>query len=1419
TLPTLLEEGRVRDLRDMGRLLEEHTNRLATADAAQAEAILRDMTRMGADNQTLGRSLLERLEALAAQLALRTEHEADPALLRAVEGVAEQLTGMPSQIGAQVAAQVAAQGNLRAEHMEQLLDGVQQQLRQHGDGVVRGLGEMRERMEQGYRTLGQGLEGQSADRRLGHQALQANLEQLSADVQRQREAQSLLLEPALARLNRTLAAMEDRLAEQRAQPMETLLAEVRREGRRQSEEQKEAMGRVLAGVQEQLALCRPLDEGRLGSLADQLDRLMLLLAARPVPASGAGATAAPAMDRLVDWVRVESEALARRNQELIQHSLRDMEQALLRRVGGGSGDDGTLALRLERLEERLGQVIQPVLPEDALRSLLEGVREEIGRAVDGSRAAVAATVEALRRGEGRQEGVGALYGAQLQAQLGALQTLLESHGPALEEGALEALATRVDAGMNGAVEQIQQGLREQTRQWREWFTVTLTEQQQPLEEAWRETQRQQRRLGERLVAGEEQLGNAIETVGREVMRRVDAVRGDLRESGEQVRQALEGVRAPRVDMQPMLEQWRADGERLAEKQAGVMEGVLRRSVAGLEELVRSDTRRLGEVEEKLSEQQALILAEVGRPQKSALDGAVLAAALAPLQEGVLELQLLAEAQTTQVEGALRRSVAGLEDLVRGGVRRMGELEEHLAGQQAQMLEEVMRPRETGVDGAALAAQVAQQVRQGQADHLTVALEPVREGLAGLQRVVASQGGATAQALEPVREGLAGLQRVMASQGGATAQALEPVREGLAELQRVVASQGGATALALEPLREGLAELQRVMASQGGATTLALEPVREGLAGLQRLVEVQTVMVEGAVRRGTAGLEDLVRGEVRRLGEMEETLLQRQAQVLAEVTRPRGGGTDAGALATLLEPVREEMASLRQTLGERVEQETTRLERRMEGLREGMARMAQGALTPEALSEQWRSMAPAQAALPTAWLESLHSHMERLGSGLNRRAEEEVARLADLTRELRGSVERLEQRTEGWSPERLEPLLRPLAGLAGQADLGERMQRETNTALEALRRVVSGESARLEELASGLEQAMGTVRDRLRSLDMDFLDSALTLLREEGSQLTEGGLKRIQDAMTALADRLQGGIAQETQRMATLTGHLGEVAQVLASGGGQLDPQILTQRIVEAVTAQHETRTQQQNQQIEEMVGKMARELQDSWRKDWGAHLSQELERSSRQLLQELDSSRPVTSGGDLLGPLMQLVQERQETWERQSSQRLSDLLGGLERRMADLLSPELAEVRRQVVELQGSLQSREHAVGAEVLGRLESLGEAVAVLQDAADATREDLSALDEPFEHLAEYLRESAATLRQTHESVLFLTEEFPVLMAEKLEELERMSWDDTELLDLNETPGESLRVPAGPPPATVDSGTGGDLSRLLTGFRARQT
>ncbi|MBF0138443.1 MAG: hypothetical protein HQL65_19605 [Magnetococcales bacterium] len=293
------------------------------------------------------------------------------------------------------------------------------------EGLQTSLGQMRETLQSGSAT-------QHTELREQWRNMRTMVQNLAVDLQRTMHKQQEKVEPALAQVTATLSELESRQTGNNQTLQATLLdkvtATLRQESDKLADRQARGLERALGDMRSQIENVAPADAEHLASLAEKLERVIVLLAGKGETVNGIS------LDPVIEWVRGESARMAHRNETVIRSALAELLAAIpgrhtdkdeseqyiqrLETVGRRLEEGVTLLTSSQSRIQDLHTLIQQgnsqagAANQEELRLLLEGVREDLLdhekqaaerlTALAGQFERISATVQQVRSEDGQK---------------------------------------------------------------------------------------------------------------------------------------------------------------------------------------------------------------------------------------------------------------------------------------------------------------------------------------------------------------------------------------------------------------------------------------------------------------------------------------------------------------------------------------------------------------------------------------------------------------------------------------------------------------------------------------------------------------------------------------------------------------------------------------------------------------------------------------------------------------------------------------------------------------------------------------------------------------------------------------------------------------------------------------------------------
>ncbi|ABK44748.1 hypothetical protein Mmc1_2247 [Magnetococcus marinus MC-1] len=521
----------------------------------------------------------------------------------------------------------------------------------------------------------------------------------------------------------------------------------------------------------------------------------------------------------------------------------------------------------------------------------------------------------------------------------------------------------------------------------------------------------------------------------------------------------------------------------------------------------------------------------------------------------------------------------------------------------------------------------------------------------------------------------------------------------------------------------------------------------------------------SLERGFRQLREQVEAESGRLRQTADALVKRlegwqqppvvDLSPILEVIRAEGGRVDqlsSSTISNLLQGLRGELqVQLRETADKlafvsgQVAQLNTGFEKQLEGL------------TPALLAKISGAALGGTAAGDAGALRALQEQMQQLSvtltDAMSQRVDAGAAQIERLSQRMDGLLVRVDQRVQGMSEHDIRTLLETHVA---EANLAEMDQQQLQIILEGMANAVqerlTGEADRLQRLSKNLEGTLETLRIKAEKLDETFLDSALDLLREEGERLAEGGVEAVHHAMGRLGEQLRLEVSRDASQMRQTAEQIEALMGRIETASHSLDGEAFLRRLNDAL--------QESGRLQLDAVKASAQQLRD------------ELQGLFSQAMEKVTMGGQGLSEAQLQEQLIEPVVARLKAYDEALASSREAAMGALLETLAEKLS---STVQQGLEPIQTAVAGLRELVGQggqraqeEILDKLLALADQVAQLQENSEMTMEELEALDQPFMQLAQFLHENAENMSQTHNAVVMLTEEFPLVLADMLAQLD---------------------------------------------------
>ncbi|MEG3640752.1 hypothetical protein [Magnetococcus sp. PR-3] len=695
----------------------------------------------------------------------------------------------------------------------------------------------------------------------------------------------------------------------------------------------------------------------------------------------------------------------------------------------------------------------------------------------------------------------------------------------------------------------------------------------------------------------------------------------------------------------------------------------------------------------------------------------------------------------------------------------------------------------------------------------VDLEPVLDAVREQGDRLSQRHGSLASMVDLVREELQGL----TGRIGGLKLSEEMLEQAVASGFSQVSSKLPA-ALDMERMRQLVSEeLQGAMASmpRGDASQVVAVPtstveleqsVRQTMEQIAQRIGERFEQDSAAIRRALERLERsseaLDERSSRLHTELLETLSQGQGQEQAQLEKSLRDTLERG-FRQLREQVEDESGRLRHTadgLIKRLEgwqqpeavdltpileaiqseggQPQSLSSATLDGLLQGLRGELQGQLRESAdklaflsgqvtqlssgFEAQLERLAPALAAkvgngngVDQDALQALQQQVEHIGQklsdALSQRVDSGSSQLAALSERMDGLLARVDQRMQGMSEADVRTLLEKHSADANLAEMDQQqLQQIMEGMASAVQERLTGEASRLQSLSQTLESTLQTLRSKAENMDETFLDSALELLREEGERLSDGGVQAVSEAMGSLSEQMRLEVSRDASQMRQTAEKLESVMGRMEKASHSLDGEAFLNRLNAAL--------------------KESGRIQLEAVKASASQLRKDLDKLFKQAMEKMALSSGGLSEAQLQSQLVEPVVSRLQAHSVELAQARDKALTQTVTELGEKLT---GQMKQGLEPIQTALESLRETAGQSgdtqvVLDKLLTLADQVAALQESSEITMEELEALDQPFMQLAEFLHENAENMNQTHNAVVMLTEEFPLLLADMLAQME---------------------------------------------------
>nr|CRH04733.1 Conserved protein of unknown function [Candidatus Magnetococcus massalia] len=555
--------------------------------------------------------------------------------------------------------------------------------------------------------------------------------------------------------------------------------------------------------------------------------------------------------------------------------------------------------------------------------------------------------------------------------------------------------------------------------------------------------------------------------------------------------------------------------------------------------------------------------------------------------------------------------------------------------------------------------------------------------------------------------------------------------------------------------------------------------------LERLERSSEALDERSSRLHTELLETLSQGQGQEQAQLEKSLrdaLERGFRQLREQVEDESGRLrhTADGLVKRLEgwqqPEAVDLTPILEAIQSEGGQPQSLSSATLDGLLQGLRGELQGQLRESAdklaflsgqvtqlssgFESQLERLAPSLVAkvggeMDSDTLQAFQQQLEQLGQklsdSLSQRVEPGSDQLAALSERMDSLLSRVDQRMQGMSEADIRSLLEKQTAEANLAEMDQQqLQQIMEGMASAVQERLTGEAARLQSLSQTLESTLQTLKSKAENLDETFLDSALELLREEGERLSEGGVQAVTEAMGSLSEQMRLEVSRDASQMRQTAEKLEGVMGRMEKASRSLDGDALLKRLNAAL--------------------KESGRIQLEAVKASASQLRKDLDKLFKQAVEKMALNSAGLSEEQLRSQLVDPVVSRLQSHNKELAQARDEALTQTVEQLGEKLANQMKQGLQPIQSALENLRETEGQGGDSgvVLEKLLTLADQVAELQESSEITMEELEALDQPFMQLAEFLHENAENMNQTHNAVVMLTEEFPLVLADMLGQME---------------------------------------------------
>ncbi|OSM08624.1 hypothetical protein [Magnetofaba australis] len=606
----------------------------------------------------------------------------------------------------------------------------------------------------------------------------------------------------------------------------------------------------------------------------------------------------------------------------------------------------------------------------------------------------------------------------------------------------------------------------------------------------------------------------------------------------------------------------------------------------------------------------------------------------------------------------------------------------------------------------------------------------------------------------------------------SAEGAAAVEVSLRELTAQAQAQWSEQSSLAQQLANSAAQVLERIAEQ--SQTLDIQSLQQMLSEsmTQQVHQTQSALKALLAEQSEQTQSALMASLVEQSEQTQSTLTAAHAALSEQITQ-QSSGVDVAAINSVLS----------QTLNEATQQWRTSETRILDEI----GRLGQTAQTQaEQLSDNWAQLQSAQTKAESAALARLaaieraldengaqtdESLMDALGESLDQlraqlteRLEAERQPIAHLGDQVEKIGQTLEQRFEALAPERLTGVMERVSEALGGMGGGEQWRNVLEQMAADVRERIADETSQLGEINNGLQQTVAALQAKASDMESQFLDTALELLKEEGERFSQESVATVQSALAGLSQEVRSDVAAETQRMQALAQLVDAVAQRVADQEQSLDVNALAAQLGESMRVALQQTTERALEAQDVRLNASVVHLNQQMRGD----IFSDMEGLTQQVVSAVKQleEAPAKLSADAFEPVLGALREHNENLEQQRKQALELMLEEISVKIIASVSEQGGPMQRVIEELQSKLDNGVGAASEEIMDKLLMLAEAVTDLTESSDDMIEELADLDEPFMQLADFLHENAEGMRRTQESVRYLTEQFPLALADKLDE-----------------------------------------------------